>query len=222
MTDSPTPARRQELVPADQRLAELEKLEMGIRGDLLGAAAKLAEIKRRELWKAAGYLSWTAYVVGRLRLDKGTASRLVSAFPVLERLSLKISNTDAAAVRPSHVLAVEGMPVERAVGVLVRAIEHAPVDDRTGRPRLTRKLVEDEARKGGWKPKREYIAEQRAAEGAPAPKPRRKHDYDRLRRACETILALPTAGELSSRYQWTDADRELFSRARTFLGDVLE
>jgi len=102
-------------------------------------------------------------------------------------------------VRPSHLRAVEGMKPVNAVRVIERAIKAAPVD-RDGQPRLTRKLVEETARKTGWKPRREWIAEQRAARTGRSPVPAKKSGQQRLERLFKEIVTQYSPEESVDRY----------------------
>ena len=161
MTEAIETIKTQIAVTVDAQKAErLNQCEKRMERSFLDIAGALAEIKKQQLFVEAGFEFFYPYCKSRWKLSKASAKRMINAAPILA--AIPSAAPFGATILEGHVRPVYGMSPQRAVQTLQRAYEAAPLD-RDGQPRLTQKLVEQTARKSGWKPENEWIEEQRAA-----------------------------------------------------------
>ena len=207
------------------RLRELENQERNFHGGYSIMVKALTTIKDRRLFEEAGYKTFTPYCKERLHIDSGSLSRLLYAMPILARLGeLEISSsTELGSIRPVHLRAVEGMRPADAAQAIARAIKTAPLG-RFGKPRLTRKRIEYEARKTGFVPRKEYIAARSSLRHvAKSSKPIEKPDA--YAQFVEALHLIVTLGKSSGDFWAEDTDGnvfafENFADARDYIVDL--
>jgi hypothetical protein len=161
-----------ELLPS---IADLESAESRLKTGFREVAAALLDIKNRELFRAAGFASFSAYVANRLGMEKAHAYRMVEAGELVMALPPE-SPIGRLLTSERQVRPLMGMPVARKVPVLIAAAKEA---ERQKMP-LTGKRVEDVARKFGWKPRAEWKRDQAEKEGAADPDESRRILFKQL------------------------------------------
>lgn len=138
-------------------IEDLEQAEARLKTGFKQIAAALLEIKERELFRTAGFVSFSAYVHERLGMEKAHAYRMVEAGELVRALPVE-SPIGRLITSERQVRPLMGCPVARKVAIMTAAAKEA---ERQKAP-LTGKRVEDVGRKFGWKPRAEWKAEQRA------------------------------------------------------------
>jgi hypothetical protein len=208
-------------LPIDAMRAELDAAEAKLHRSFAEVAATLTDIRRRELYRGAGYIDFFRYAKERLSLGRRQAYRLLSAHEVLEQLRLCPAGHNGGTLADlitgeRQLRYIAAMPVERQAKVIETAARKAPVG-----AALTGPFIESVARHHfRWKSEREY----RASKEKPAPKPDDAARINAARRsmldACRVLAWMDaTAGEIGE----LDAEeRKLVERAKLYLQDVLE